>query len=74
MAYLPDTQEIPGRKKLRAIVAGIGVASGLLAFGFVQNGNGKGFLISAGLAAALIFIATKIKTERKLIGGGGVYR
>jgi len=74
MAHLPDTREIPGRKAIRNTMMVIGALSGLLAYGFVQNGNGKGFLICAGLATASIFIASKIKTERKLIAKGGVYR
>lgn len=74
MAYIKDQIEIPGRKKLQGWLFGIGALFGLMAYGAVQNGDGKAMLICGAIGAGLIFIGAKIKTTKKLQTYGGAYK
>lgn len=74
MAHIQNEIPIPGRKKLQGWLLGIGALFGLMAYGAVQNGDGKAMLICGAIGACLIFIGAKLKTTKKLIGKAGVYR
>ncbi|QPH54752.1 hypothetical protein [Pontivivens ytuae] len=73
MAELPEYIEIKPMKALRnGMLGGSGVC-GFVAWGALQGGHGGTFLIMGAAGAILLYIATKIKTTKKLKRYGGVY-
>ena len=74
MSPLPKELPIKGRKDFRNGLLFIGSISGLVAFNAAQSGDGQTFLISAAIAALLIYAAIKVKTKKKLVSKAGLYK
>ena len=72
MAPLPLEIEIPGAKKAQGIIAGIGCVAGLFSFGAFAAHNGFAGAILIAVTFAAFWIASTIKTTKRLVGG--VYR
>jgi hypothetical protein len=72
--HIPDYIVIKERVEIRNTLFGIAALAGLFAFGFFQNANAQGFLISAGITAVCVFIAAKIKTRKHYDGSVDRYR
>ncbi len=74
MPHVPEEKEIPGRVALRNRVIGIGLICALFAVATVSKGDGGAFLFWSIPAGLLLFIASKIRTHKKLTAYGGTYR
>lgn len=74
MPYVPDYVTNKTAQRVQTIFAVVGIFFGLAAFGGFSAGDPGGGFTCAAIAAASIFIAAKIKTKKKYIGGSGHYR
>ncbi len=71
---LPDQIPIKGAQKLQGWMFGLGVFAGLISFGAFSNGDGGFGIIMTGVSIGLFWLGSKIKTHKKAVGEGKVYR
>lgn len=74
MPHIPDYVPIPWAQTLQKWVIGTGVLGGLGAAGcFSDNLVAPGMVFGAA-SVGLLFVASKIKTRKRYVGGTGRYR
>lgn len=71
---LPNEVPIPAAIKRQSWVFGFGVISGVLSVGAFSNGDGGAGVILAATAIGLFWIGSKIKTHKRAVAEGKVYR
>jgi hypothetical protein len=70
----PDELPIPGAITARNWMIGIAIISGLVSYGAYNNGDGATCFWAAVIGIGLFWGGCSIKTSKKKIAEGGLYR